>query len=198
MSKDIFKLSIRSGIISINDQPSDLKELIEMFGNDHWIIQHRIDNQVKAYSQFHPQSVNTIRVVTVQHQGQIELLCAFFRMGVNGRYADNWSSGGILVGIDIESGNLEKWGFFKPGKGTKSSSHPNSAISFEGFQLPDWQEIVAYCKKTHSLFYDIHSIGWDVVVTENGISLIEGNDNWDTIDAQFYKGAKKEFDKYFT
>lgn len=57
--------------------------------------------------------------------------------------------------------------------------------------------MVQYVKKAHSLFYGIHLIGWDVVVTDDGITLIEGNDNWDTIDAQFYKGAKSEFEKYF-
>lgn len=197
IDKNIFKLIINNGDIYINNELSDLKNLIGIFGNDHWIIQHSIKNQIETYSRFHPHSINTTRIVTVQHKDEIEVLCAFFRMGVNGRHADNWSSGGVLVGIDINNGTLEKWGFFKPGIGTKCLYHPNSKIVFEGYKLPEWDEMVNYVKKAHSLFYGIHSIGWDVVVTEDGIVLIEGNDNWDTIDAQFYKGAKKEFNKFF-
>ena len=197
IGRNIFKLIIKDGVIYINNELSNLKSLIEIFGNDHWIIQHSIKNQAEAYSRFHPHSINTTRIVTVQHNGDIEVLCAFFRMGVNGRHADNWSSGGIIVGIDIDKGIFEKWGFFKPGNGTKSSYHPNSKLEFEGYELPDWKEMVQYVKKAHSLFYGIHPIGWDVVVTDDGITLIEGNDNWETLFTQFYKGARSEFEKYF-
>lgn len=48
------------------------------------------------------------------------------------------------------------------------------------------------------LFYGLHSVGWDVALTENGIMIIEGNDNWDTLGAQLYSGAKPIFDKYFS
>ena len=197
MNRNIFKLMINDGSIYINNELSDLKNLIDIFGNDHWIIQHSIKNQTEAYARFHPHSINTTRIVTVQHKGEVKVLCAFFRMGVNGRHTDNWSSGGILCGIDINDGKLEKWGLFKPGYGTKSLYHPNSEIVFEGYKLPDWEEMVQYVKKAHSLFYGIHSIGWDVVVTEDGIMLIEGNDNWETVFTQFYKGAKSDFEKYF-
>lgn len=188
---------IKDGDIYINSELSDLKNLIDIFGNDHWIIQHSINNQIETYSRFHPHSINTTRIITVQHNDNIEVLSAFLRMGVNGRHADNWSSGGIIVGVDIDKGVLEKWGFFKPGYGTKSTFHPNSKILFEGYNLPEWEEMVQYVKKAHSLFYGIHSIGWDVVVTEDGIMLIEGNDNWETVFTQFYKGAKSDFEKYF-
>jgi hypothetical protein len=49
----------------------------------------------------------------------------------------------------------------------------------------------------HQLFYGLHSIGWDVCITEKGILLIEGNDNWDTIDAQFLGQGRKNYLKYF-
>ena len=54
-----------------------------------------------------------------------------------------------------------------------------------------WEQIV------WSLRYGVHSIGWDVCLTTDGPLIIEGNDNWDTIDAQFYHPGKKLFDKYF-
>ena len=78
-----------------------------------------------------------------------------------------------------------------------SDRHPNTGIIFEGYKIPHWNEIVENVKKAHLFFYGLHSIGWDVVVTDNGIMIIEGNDNWDTFGVQLYNGARPEFEKYF-
>jgi hypothetical protein len=175
-----------------------LYELKALFGDDTWIIQNRIKNQAPQYAIFHPQSINTFRVITVKSDLGIKVLRAFFRIGVNGRHTDNFSSGGIIVDVNIENGKLEKFGFFKPGFGTKGTKHPNSHLVYEGFLIQHWEDIVEYVIKAHSLFYGIHSIGWDVAVTDEDIVLIEGNDNWETTFFQLHNGFKNEFDKYFS
>jgi hypothetical protein len=120
---------------------------------------------------------------------------SFLRIGANGRSTDNISSGGVAV--IIENGKLNKWGFQKSGIGTKIDKHPNSNITFKNYEIPYWDEIQDTVKNAHRMFYGLHSIGWDVCITENGILLIEGNDNWDTIDAQFLGQGKKNYLKYF-
>lgn len=197
MAEDIIKLNISSGKIYINNKPIAIEKFKHLIGNDLWIIQNRIKNQNLEYSNFHPNSINTIRIVTINTGSTIELFYSFFRMGVNGRHADNWSSGGIVTGINNENGTLEKYGFYRPGIGTKCDRHPNSGIIFQGYILPFWHEAVEYVKSAHRLFYGLHSIGWDVCITTDGIVLIEGNDNWDTSGSQFYKGASNEFALYF-
>lgn len=197
MPNDVLKLEVSSGNIFINNKQLGLEEFKEIVGNDIWIIQDRIKNQNPQYASFHPYSINTIRIVTINTGFSIELFFSFFRMGINGRHADNWSSGGITTGINIEDGTLEKWGLLKPGLGTKSDRHPNSKIVFEGYKLPFWTEAVELAKRAHQLFYGLHSIGWDICMTTEGPILIEGNDNWDTSGSQLYKGAREEFEKYF-
>lgn len=197
MSKDILKLTIKNKIACINDNKVLPEELKKYFGNDSWIIQERIKNQSPEYARFHPHSINTIRIVTIKDGAEISILCCFFRMGVNHRHTDNCSSGGITTGINLEDGTLEKWGLYKPEFGTKTDRHPDSLILFEGYKLPYWEEITQYVKRTHLLFYGLHSIGWDVAITTDGILLIEGNDNWDTSSVQLYSGAKTKFDRYF-
>lgn len=196
-SRNIFKLRIKNTEIFINDKPSDINKLRKKIGVDRWIIQKRIANQAPEYAQFHPQSINTIRIVTLNRGNSIVVLSAIFRMGVKGSFVDNWSSGGIIVGVDLNSGTLEKWGFFRPRYGTKCDRHPESVIIFENFKLPYWQDIVRFVKQTHLLFYGIYSVGWDVCMTTDGPMLIEGNDNWDTNDTQHYRGAKDLFKTYF-
>lgn len=199
MSEDVFPLKIKDGIIFIRNQEVAFEEFSRIVSNStcSWIIQDRIKNQAKFMSQFHPASINTIRIVTVKEEKNVDAICAFARFGINNRGSDNWSSGGILVGIDVNTGEFEEYGLFKPGVGTKSLSHPNTNVTFKGQIVPNWKEIVEYAKSLHEIFYDLHSIGWDVCLTEDGPLIIEGNDNWDTIDAQFYHPGKILFDKYF-
>ncbi len=194
---NILKLQISENKIFVNKKEIIFNSLIKLLGNDRWIIQERIKDQHPEYAKFHSQSVNTIRIVTIKNNSSIDVLCSFFRIGVNGKHTDNWSSGGMVIGVDINTGKLEKWGLFNPTIGIKSNIHPDSKICFEDVRLYLWDEMVEYVKKVHKLFYGIHSIGWDIAITSNGIMLVEGNDNWDTIDAQFYAGAKMDFNKYF-
>ncbi len=199
LTQNIIKLSVNEGRLYINDSQSTFNSFKQLLGRDTWIIQERIKNQSPEYAKFHPHSINTIRIVTVKTDSSIDILCSFFRMGVNNSYVDNLSSGGIFVDIDVTDGTMRKWGFYKPGCGfkTKSDRHPNSNIVFEGYAIRNWEEILQYVKNAHKLFYGFHSIGWDVCITDQGPMLIEGNDNWDTIDAQFYSGAIKQYKKYF-
>ena len=40
-------------------------------------------------------------------------------------------------------------------------------------------EAVELAKKIHEFFYGIHSIGWDIALTENGPVFLEGNNGWE-------------------
>ena len=196
---DVFPLKITNRKIYIRNKEISLDEFKKIILNStcSWVIQERIKNQAEFMSQFHPSSVNTLRVVTVKNGAEVDALCAFARFGVNGRGSDNWSSGGVLVGIKVDTGEFEEYALFKPGVGTKCYEHPNTKVSFKDKVVPEWDKVVEYVKSLHELFYDLHSIGWDICLTEDGPLIIEGNDNWDTIDAQFYHPGKDLFDKYF-
>lgn len=196
---DVFSLQVINRQIYIRGNKVPFEEFENKIKNTScsWVIQRRITNQAKFMSEFHPSSINTIRIVTVKSDTKIDAVCAFLRFGANGRGSDNWSSGGVLVGVNVETGQLEDYGLFKPGVGTICTSHPNTNISFKNKVVPDWPSILQYVKSLHEIFYDLHSIGWDVCLTDDGPMIIEGNDNWDTIDAQFYRPAKNLFNKYF-
>lgn len=200
MDDDVFSLRVSARRIFIRDKEISFEEFcrIVSHGKSSWVIQERINNQNQFMSQFHPSSVNTIRIVTVRSQDKtIDAICSFARFGVNGRGSDNWSSGGVLVGIDIENGKFEDYGLMRPGIGTRTFMHPNTEVAFKDKIVPEWRKTIDYVKSLHELFYDIHSIGWDICLTDDGPVIIEGNDNWDTIDAQFYRPGKDIFDRYF-
>ena len=134
--KGTFHLEVKNGMIYKSGNLITIEELAGAFGNHKWIVQERIADQHKSLSLLHPESINTIRLTTVNTGAVIEIISAALKVGVNGAKVDNWSAGGVLIGIDLTTGTLEKWGFFKPGKGTKTDKHPNSNIIFEGIRFP--------------------------------------------------------------
>ena len=70
----------------------------------------KVVQQNDFLAQFNPDSVNTIRIVTLNINRKCTVLSAFLRMGSRGSFVDNFSSGfGILVGINNE-GFLNEFG----------------------------------------------------------------------------------------
>ncbi|HFD11893.1 MAG TPA: hypothetical protein ENJ32_05425 [Crenotrichaceae bacterium] len=61
----------------------------------------------------------------------------------------------------------------------KSSASYKQALNKMGAQvMPFWSEITELCLKAHCLCANMATIGWDVVVTPDGVQLLEGNINW--------------------
>lgn len=106
--------------------------------------------------------------------------------------------GGLAIGIDVDKEALREYGFYKPSYGTKTSTHPDTGIKFKDYKIPYIKESIVLAKKFHSYFPDIHSIGWDIAITENGPCIIEGNDNWEISLQQIGShGLQHEFKEYF-
>jgi hypothetical protein len=126
----------------------------------------------------YPKSVNTLRIVTVRKDAEILILNCVCRIGANGNVYDNWSTGGIAVAVDTETGKLKKHGFFHPRYGRMVTEHPDTKITFEGFEIPNFLQALQMAAKLHRFFYGLHSVGWDIAITPKGPLVVEGNDDW--------------------
>ena len=196
--KDTFALKIRHGYIFKNEEPVSLKAMQNTFAQGDWILQERIPNQHARLNEIFPHAINTIRLVTVISDQEIETLGAVLRVGVDDSRVDNWSAGGIMIPVDLENGCLTKYGFYKPEIGIKTDRHPNTKTVFENFQIPYLSEAVDTAIYLHRLMKGIHSIGWDIAITSSGPVFIEGNDQWNTVVSQLVlEGVKPQFDRLF-
>jgi hypothetical protein len=76
-------------IISRNQviTPEDLRS--KMQGK--YLLQERL-TQHPALSKLHPQSVNTLRIITFNNNGHVELFSATLRIGSGNKSVDNWAS----------------------------------------------------------------------------------------------------------
>jgi hypothetical protein len=172
-----FPLRIEAGSLYVRDRRISVSELRDRL-DERYLFQERI-RQHESVSALHPDSVNSVRLLTFATGSTIELFAAAMRIGTRGKNVDNWAAGGVIVGIDAERGELRGEAFHKPGYGRRVQRHPDSGIAFQGFKIPYFAESVALVSRLHGYLRDIHSIGWDVAITPEGPIIIEGNDDWE-------------------
>ena len=194
----VFLVSIADGLLTVDKNTYSLAEFVTKYIRDsRWLIQPVIE-QHEALLAFGTRSVNTIRAVTIRGKsGKISVFNAFLRLGSDAdSFVDNRAMGGFGVGIDLETGMLMHYGFQHDRFGVKAEKHPLSGITFEGYQIPFWQETLDLIRRAHQQFYELQSIGWDVVITPSGPVLLEGNDDWEIGGPQdTYGGLKKRWDE---
>jgi len=180
----IFPVQLDEENVYINGEEksfADLKQLV----NGQFIIQEKID-QVEELNELYPHAINAIRLLTVKDGENVRVACGFIKIGANGGVIDNWASGGITVKINVEQGKLEGYGYFKDVKKGKVTHHPNTGALLDGFEIPYYQEACDLVIDLHQYFYGIRSIGWDIALTPDGPTILEGNDDWDISMIQKY------------
>ena len=88
----------------------------------------------------------------------------------------NWSSGGLAVGIDFETGRL--------GAGVRKASvdlsrkrfqsHPDTGAPIEGVVIPRFHEMCADVLRVTRRFPRRY-VGWDILMTPEGWTYLEAN-----------------------
>ena len=128
---------------------------------------------------FNNTSVNTIRVYSVlDRQGKAHILKAVLRAGVGDSVVDNFHSGGVIYPVNVEHGFIESYGERR----TEQKGifiHPGTDIIMLGFVIPHWELMKQTVMKMAESLPQVRYIGWDMVITPDGVDLIEANDNAD-------------------
>lgn len=126
-----------------------------------------------------PESVNTVRVLTVldPDTGEPFVSRAVHRFGGEGTGpTDNWSSGGVAAPVDEETGELGEVVDYDPESGVQRfDHHPDSGTTVAGKTVPAWDDVREAVLELASLHRCNPYIGWDVVQTEGGPVVLEGN-----------------------
>ncbi len=120
-----------------------------------------------------PESVNTLRIVTIVEQGQVHVMYVILRMG-NGRgNVDNITSGGMYAPVDrsgvvCEEAFCDKTGCFY-------ERHPVSGMAIRGFEIPLFHQAIKLVKQAAEVVPSVRYVGWDVAIGPNAPVLVEGN-----------------------
>jgi len=161
----------------LESDQSKVENLFNVVLNSQFLFQE-IVLQNEKINQINPHCINTIRIETFSGRSdEIKIVSGFMRIGINKSHVDNISSGGIFVGIDIETGKLYPEAISDPiyGQGKIYTRHPDTGFLFEAFQIPWFSEIKGLVLKAAGLVPKLKIIGWDVAIDPDGPVLIEGN-----------------------
>ena len=150
-----------------------IEELLELQNKftDDFIIQESLV-QHKKLNEIYPHSVNTIRIMTFNFDGEIYTLSALLRMGVNGNRVDNMVSGGVNCAIKSDGSLVNK---LYNAVGKRFDGHPNTG-SVEGKFIPNFDKVEATAHIAHKKLPYMGIISWDFAIDETGEPvLIEFN-----------------------
>lgn len=138
-----------------------------------WMVEECI-HQCKAMSQWNETSVNTIRIPTFLRDDTFTVIWTRMRMGKKGAVVDNAAAGGIVVNVDPETGVVTSDGIDE--SFNHFDKHPDCGLTFKGWQVPRWQELLTTVEKLHREVFNKHVyVAWDFALTDEGWVVIEGN-----------------------
>ena len=156
------------GIAVFAGEPFD--ELLSKYQKG-FVMEPRINN-IREIADFHPQSLNTVRVVTVRTDEKVIIPFSWMRLGRGTSCMDNVSSGGISCLIDVDSGVIIH---ASDKKGAFFVSHPDTGKQIIGFKMPRWEEAKTLVNELAAVVPSNRFTGWDLALTDNGWVLVEAN-----------------------
>ncbi len=160
------------GIEMIDSKGKDLKELYEGFINNKQLLLEERIKQNKEIASIYPNSINTIRVVTININGKVSVPFVAIRIGNGGRVVDNFNNGGMFTIVD-EDGVIRKPAINKENE--VFDNHPFTGTPIVGFKIPMYEKIIEQCKQMATIIPEVGYVGWDMTVTDKGIDVVEGN-----------------------
>ncbi len=162
------------GIEKIKVADRDPEELYDYLLRSGKPLCEEVVVQDETMSLLNSSSVNTIRVTTILKDGDAKIVSGCIRMGRDGNIVDNFNSGGLGVIYDRKTGIVISDGFDRARNVYETV--PESGIKLKGFQIPQWENIVAMIKEAALVVPQVGYVGWDVCVSrDHGPLLIEGN-----------------------
>lgn len=185
--------------IELDHDEEKLKALYDDFMSKDRVLVEECVKQHPEISAFYSESINTIRVVVLLHDGICDILCTGIRFGHHG-ITDNFSKDGMVADIDRDTGIIVTPAIDK--SGNVYENHPVSGKQFVGFQIPMWNEVIETAKNAMHVQPGVNYVGWDLAICPDKVVVIEGNSMPDLVLVQapyapVREGKKYLFDPYF-
>jgi len=150
------------------------KEMFNYLLEKNLIILEELIKQSDEINKMNSYSINTIRIVTINDNGESYVVASYFRIGNDKKFVDNFNSGGMVVPIEIETGEIIYPALDK--QNNLYDIHPVSGCVIKGFKIPNWEDVLNLAKDLAKVVPEVGMVGWDIAITKTGVDIVEGND----------------------
>jgi len=154
---------------------------------EEFIQQHHMLNDIFS------ETVNTLRIITYIKNGDIIFIKGTLKVGQEPNViVDNVAKGGIGINLDLKTGTLG-FGYTSYKNGfIEYRAHPKTNYKFFGKAIPFLDEVKDLAVTAHRFFPTFKIIGWDIAITENGPTLVEGNIHPNITGMQLHEPLRKK------
>lgn len=171
-----YKLAFKNGIYFVSDEEKNYDEFKEfLLSLDDYIITEFVE-QHPDIKKLNPYSVNTVRVVVINENGDKPIIpFAFMRVGTQkSGFVDNVAQGGMVVKIDVDTGRFHSAETLINHVYYAKERHPDTNEKMEGF-IPNWDIVLKGIEDICNYCPQLKWLGFDIAVTQDGFSIIEIN-----------------------
>jgi hypothetical protein len=177
--QQIFAFEQRAGVAMVDGVDLPVARLAEIFAGSILIVCPFVQQAPYAERIF-PQTANSVRLLTIFDDERrapfLAAVCHRFGRAGAVSIADNWDRGGLLADLDLETGVLGQavW-LDAEGRRGEGPAHPDSGARITGVAVESWPRIRSGILDLAARVPFLPVIGWDVVATAGGYSILEGN-----------------------
>lgn len=140
-----------------------------------FIVQKRLIPSSET-ARFSANVLQTLRIMTLWRGGAIRLVAAAIKVGSGRSAVDNLLEGkNMIAAVNLDNGKLGAAVEIVEGKPVWHASHPITGSPIEGVCLNNMDEIKKLVVRAAECFPWFKSVGWDVALTTEGPSILEGN-----------------------
>ncbi len=169
-------LIYKDGKFFVDKDEYSKEGLIEFLkGRDNWFLSEAM-KQHSYLNSIYDKTVNTIRLITLKDikTHKFKIFFAVQRIGTSATIpVDNGSRGGLVSKIDLDTGILTEARSLHNKNVYKV--HPDSKAPIEGVAVPGWEKLKEDILELANKMPYMNFIAWDILVTEEGFCIIEGN-----------------------
>ncbi len=150
---------------------ADLERFMQEIPRD--VVIQRPIRQHPDLAKLHPESVNSMRVVSLLTEDKVKVYAVSLKIGAGKNRVDNACRGGMYCGVRSD-GSLRK--IAVQADGTVLETHPDLGYRFEDQKVPHLDKVIKLVKEAHGFLGHFRMISWDVTVDEAGDAvLVEAN-----------------------
>ena len=162
----------------INGDSPEAENLVNFMQDEGYDLAEPYIQQHTDLNRLSPSGVNTVRIITqLDASDEVVILGCRQRISVDSP-VDNLAAGNLVAEIDIETGMITGPAVYSDITKSPQATHPITGVDIVGFRVPFWKDCVELALNAALLHPENRSIGWDIVITENGPGLLEGNHDW--------------------